>query len=234
MCNCPPPPPTQQEIDCARLVAIAENQFINNYIDTLIRGRMASSSAPDTFEFGDMIRTVNGVHESFPKRSYPFRARYSLRAGAQYSHGFHSHPRGFHPFPSATDLWTLWRIYNFGSMQNPSEFVWGIITDTSTVILQIEDAARFNNFFYGIFNANNRDSSAARNAFDNFYYQIRRDFIVSDDVNEGHRGRAEFFLYDLGLRQKVSTGPPSSDGSITRRWRIYGRNSSGQVVVIDC
>jgi len=118
-------------------------------------------------------------------------------------------------------------------MQNPSEFVWGIITDSSTVILQIEDTARFNNFFYDIFNRNNRCDSAARRAFREIYDRgAERD--VPGTINDHHQRQARFFLNSLGLRQKVSTGPSGSDGNITRRWRIYGTNSEGNVVVIDC
>jgi len=192
------------------------------------------------WEFGDMIRTVNGVHVSSPKEPHidGFGARYTLRSGTQYTHSFHSHPYGFPPFPSYRDLWSLWQVYHYQNMQKPFEFVYGIITNNSTVILQIEDATAFNNFFYGIFNANVRNHSLARDLFRDRYHDAIRGwnpFLSTEkEINAKHLRIAQFFNSSLGLRQKVSTGPLGSSDGITRRWRIYGTDSKGNVVVIDC
>jgi len=225
--------------DCAQLAAIAGNQFINHYIDTLIQGRMANAT-DSTLEFGDMFRTVNGKHQSFAKRSYPRQARYTLTSGVQYTHAFHSHARGSHPFPSARDLYSLWQTYWFGSMVNASEYVYGIITGNSSVILQIGDLTKFNNYFNAIFIANGQNHTAAFEKFhDDYNKRVEMNSFpwrdaTTEQINEQHQRIADFFNKNLGLRQKVSTGPPSSGGNASHRWQIYGTDHNGNAVIIDC
>ena len=218
--NCPMCPGHEEEKKPCN--DIIKNQVIQNYMNDLINGRMAANP---NMEHGD-LRRADGTWKEKPNSESSVKSQF--KEGEKYTHSFHSHPAssGYMIFPSGADLFTLWRTFEGGYMQDASEFVYGIIGTNTSVMIKI------------------KDTTALKNYMSRFEGEDKKDKFERDYDNAIERGKPKpyddllhksaAFCEKMGLEMVASkdgdTGSREQDTD-AREWREL---DNGELKNIDC
>jgi hypothetical protein len=218
----PPPPPPQVELtaDCGKLAAIINDDNIQNYMDSLITGRMLKNSGG---EDGD-LRRENGTWQPMPS-SDNGSMKYTFEQGVKYTHTFHSHPYGqwWMINASAADLYDLWKTYNKGFMLDPSTFVYGIIGSNTSMMIKIEDTTKFENYFSGL---EGTTEDEQKDNLEKKYYDVVNNHTDLEILLQ----ELVAFVSPMGLKVVVSKNNETTN---EREWYIYSDNN-GNSVKINC
>lgn len=124
---------------CAKLARVISDDSLSNYISRK-RQQMRSNNS---VEYGDLRRNDGSLYS---KNSQEHSSSYVLENGVKYTGSYHTHPSGSN-FPSGTDIIALKKLYQNGSIDNISDFTYGIITESNGVfIMKIENETLFSNY----------------------------------------------------------------------------------------
>lgn len=187
---------------CAELYNTIKDSLLLKYIDTL----RAKSQINPSIEHGDLKRS-NGTF--YPKIGTEESAKTILEYGVKYVESFHTHTNGS-GFISAADLITLRSLLANNAIYNVNTFVYGVVANNRTMIIQIEDVNKFENFV-------GTTKSLQDTLRENYHKQVENSTDGGTDT-DGAIYRLTRFLDNSGLRIFIDTRYENDDHNMVSNW----------------
>lgn len=188
---------------CAKLARVISDDSLSNYISRK-RQQMRSNNS---VEYGDLRRNDGSLYS---KNSQEHSSSYVLENGVKYTGSYHTHPSGSN-FPSGKDIIALKKLYLKGAIDNVSDFMYGIITESDgAFIIKIENETLFSNYI--------QNNMVDEKKFNNDYIAYLTTSISGDNDESGVLFRILNLLENSGLKFLKSTMFNNNDNNRVEQW----------------